>query len=148
MTEPSFWVLFWGSGAIWAVFTALITAYFTKKSNDKNASLKYVTEERQKWRNRIKEIASEIYINKLITDEDKTKFNKLSAEFRLNMNPYPLDQDNDIVHKLQLIEINPNDKQHREEFVRHVAYMLKHDWQRSKVEAGIRESKVERKRPF
>ncbi|WP_289136334.1 hypothetical protein [uncultured Brevibacillus sp.] len=142
------WVTILGSTALGTVLGSLITAIIAKVNNDKNLSLKYVTEERTKWRLKIKELTSELYSMKIVTEEDKNKFDRLSAELKLNLNPYPNDKDKEIAHQLRLIGINPNDKTHRENFLMHVAYMLKHDWQRSKKEAGVhKEPNVDRKDP-
>ncbi|MGG1659434.1 hypothetical protein [Brevibacillus sp. NRS-1366] len=144
MEEPSFWATVLGS----AVLGGFVTAIYSKINNDKNLSLKYVTEERQKWRYKIKEQAAFIYANPLENEEDIREFNLVSAEFRLNLNPLPSDPDHIIIHYVNLIRKYPKDEEWRNKFIVHVAYMLKHDWERSKKEAGIRKGKhVEREHP-
>jgi hypothetical protein len=117
--------------------TSIITTFFANlfnmRANSKNQALKYITEERAKWRKFIKESAAIIYSNKY-TDDKK----KVISEFILSLNPSKIDNilDNKICDILELIELEDNPSQPTlADFLYCVSVLLKHDWERSKDEA-------------
>jgi len=110
---------------------SLITALISKRNNDKNNTLKYVTDERQKWRILIKERVVEL----VTTSEDEIK-QKIIAELQLNLNPNDK-EDIKIITAIKKIVSEPNDSEkNKAEVLNLVAKLLKHDWERAKVEAS------------
>lgn len=128
MAEPTISV---GFAVLITLTSSLIVGLVTKAVNDKNQRLKYVTEERAKWRNAVKKKAAKIYAS-----ENDSNIQALIAELQMNLNPYPENEDSTIIHYLKLIEQYPKDKEWKEQFILHISYMLKHDWERSKRETG------------
>lgn len=112
-------------------FAASITALITKKNNDKNNMLKYITDERQKWRILIKEKIVEL----VTTTNNKTK-QKIIAELQLNLNPND-EEDKKIIEVAKKFLNNSGDnKENKEKILELAANLLKHDWERAKAEAS------------
>lgn len=120
-----------------AVIAAAVTAIIGKMNNDKNQSLKYITEERAKWREFVKVSASKIYSGKY----DKTKETQKSVitHLMLSLNPLKYTSDNKLDNRIRelLEEIESGNR--RPEILKEFRYcigtLLKHDWERSKNEA-------------
>lgn len=110
---------------------AYITALFSKKINDRNNSLKYITEERKNWRNFIKKMTVE-----LISTNQAKKQTEIISELYLNLNPY----DEDDLKIISVAEKFVNEKSYKEknkkELLNLVSKLLKHDWERAKSEAN------------
>lgn len=70
---------------------AFITAMISKKNNDNNNALKYITEERQKWREEIRRIAEELYDN-------DSNYEQIKAKLQVRLNPID-NYDNEIIEK-------------------------------------------------
>ncbi|HAV1510968.1 TPA: hypothetical protein ACN341_004415 [Vibrio parahaemolyticus] len=129
-----------------SVLAALITAIFTRKSHEDNVSLKYITEERAKWRQKVKELVSELIEAVHISANNRDKVQKvrsISAYLKLSLNPDPEEKlDSDILTCLNEICLNPNYSKVRELEVL-VSKLLKHDWERAKKEAKSNVSPLE-----
>jgi len=82
-----------------SVFAALVTAFFTRKSHEETIALKYITEERAKWREKIKETMTSLNeaVNlPQLNGERLNKTRKASTYLKLSLNPDPkhiLDQE-------------------------------------------------------
>lgn len=121
-----------------SVFTALVTSLFTRKSHEETIALKYITEERTKWREKIKETMStlnEAVHSPLLNGERLNKTRKLSTYLKLSLNPDP----SHIIDKniLECITKLCN-KPDYEQFLileSKISLLLKHDWERAKNEA-------------
>lgn len=75
------------NGAIITLIGILIGHFITKQINDKNNYLKYITEERCKWREDIRQITSRLYKKDVnLKDEDYYRLLKAELEVRLNPN--------------------------------------------------------------
>jgi hypothetical protein len=115
-----------------SVIAAIVTAYFTKLINDKKNIIENVVKERKKWRDRIREIVqetSDIFEHKSIAD-----LNNIKSQLTVLLNPMDK-SDIAILESLNKIkeswEINA-----LEEFNDRVSYLLKHDWDRVKIETN------------
>ncbi|WP_145939578.1 hypothetical protein [Paenibacillus glacialis] len=115
------------------VIATLISSYVAKISNDKNMSLKYITEERSVWRKVMRETTSKICSGKYDGDDLK----ELATMVMVSLNPL-VEKGNKldlyIIKLLKEIEKGDPDKQILDEFRDCVSVLLKHDWERSKNE--------------
>jgi hypothetical protein len=93
--------IFFGS----SVFSAFITALFTRNSHEETLTLKYITDERSKWRERIKDVMTQINIavnSPKLHGERVNKTRVYSTYLKLSLNPKPNHKlDKDILKKLK-----------------------------------------------
>ena len=121
------------------VAAALVTAWFAKSSDDKKNSLKFITDERRKWRTEIRQRTVKIVetVENLKKDsansENLTELKKYIAFFEIRLNPFD-EEDKAILQTLKEILAGQHDK--LEEFQGRIALLLKHDWERSKTEVN------------
>jgi len=121
-----------------SVLTALVTALFTRKSHEETIALKYITEERAKWREKVKEtmaVLNEAIHTPKLNSGRLNKTRKASTYLKLSLNPDPKHSiDRDILECITSL----CDKPEYGGFVvleQKVALLLKHDWERAKIEA-------------
>ena len=111
------------------VSTTLVCVGFLR-----NISIKNVTQERAKWRKQIREKSS--HVTRAIISRDRNKLNQLRYEFTTLLNPND-DDDNNILNIVSLREQDyqeANAEANAEEFSIRIAFLLKHDWERAKLE--------------
>lgn len=101
-------------------------------NSERRLHFEAVIQERSKWRDSIRELSGDVL--KDCEHPENGKLEWLRCQFRLRLNPID-GSDKEIVATLVEIENNPADKLLREKFVRQVACLLKHDWERAKAEA-------------
>jgi HAMP domain-containing protein len=121
---------FLASAAFGAVFGAFVTLY----NSERKIRIENVTQERAKWRDKIRSKATEI--SRAATGNDNAKLLELRRELSLHLNPFdPVD--NDILDQIRhLVVPSADDIDTRiDAFFKNVAYLLKHDWERAKREA-------------
>lgn len=117
-------MLFLGSGGI----VAIITAFITKSIADKEHKGQHIINERKTWRNDIREKLVEIAYSK---DVKEIKEFHVFMSVRLN----PLDkEDKKILSSIDKLIKFPECEITWRELEKRVAYLLKHDWDRSKKE--------------
>ncbi|APB76459.1 hypothetical protein PPYC2_16475 [Paenibacillus polymyxa] len=122
------------SSAFISLLTAFIANYVLVKNNNKNQSLKYITEERAKWRDFVKSSASKIYSGNF---QDVSK-KEVISKFKLSLNPLNEKDhslDNTLSFLLTEIEGNTTNPEIYKAFIHCTSLLLKHDWERSKIEA-------------
>lgn len=110
----------------------VLGAIIQKNINDSNNSLKYITDERKKWRDDIRKITEKMY-----SKEPDYMFIRTKLKIRLN----PVDsEDEAIIDKLDsLIDGDFNDRECeiiKKDIVKMISKLLKHDWDRAKLEAN------------
>ena len=87
------------------IAAALVTAWFTKSSDDKKNSLKFITDERRKWREEIRLRSEKIVetVENLKKDsansENLTELKKFIAFFELRLNP--IDEEDGQIFKVE-----------------------------------------------
>lgn len=118
------------------VVATIILVIFTKMNNDKNARLKYVTEERQKWRSDIRKLTENISKAYNSNKADALKEYLVSLKIRLNPDSDNLNEDKKIIDLMEKIIKNPNNKSTLEEFINAISILLKFEWEKAKFEAG------------
>ncbi len=136
------------STLITAIITAVggfISAYFILKNNDKSNQLKYITEERTKWRDKIRKlsvafITSELYENgSELVYPNKQKLIKIREQVAVRLNPK--DTEDDYILCLMDCYIENNCDFDKDEIRKRLsvafASLLKHDWERVKNEAKM-----------
>ena len=135
------------------VAAALVTAWFAKSSDDKKNSLKFITDERRKWRDGIRketettvtllrklEAAKTLNLafRECFCNPDYVELQKHIAFFEIRLNPFD-EEDNailDILRKFSPNPISAPDSKDIDEFQGRIALLLKHDWERSKTEVS------------
>ena len=130
-------------GIVSSVVT-LIGSYFVFKKNDKSNQLKYITKERQKWREKIRELSVEFIYSELYDNAtefiypNKKKLINISAQVAVRLNPND-DEDNYILCLMSCYMKNENVRESlREELNIAFASLLKHDWERAKNETKMK----------
>lgn len=118
--------------AIVAFATAFVTAYVTAKAASYS---KDVIEERQKWRDRMREIAIEAAGLIRAGDTQSREFRTIISEFRLRLNPDDV-ADVEIVRTLNNSLQDASDLK-ADKLLAQISRLLKHDWERSKSEADL-----------
>ena len=126
-----------GSGGIAAFFTML----FARKSHEDNVTLKYVTDERRKWRENIKVIMGElcdaVHAPRLHNVHIQ-KTRKAATLLKLNLNNVSSESlDRDILSLLDKLCKNPQ-YVYFQCLEKQICTLLKHDWERAKLEADTR----------
>lgn len=117
---------------IFAFIAGMATIYI----GNRNIQIANITQERAKWRDKIRELSIEVY--KAAIEGKYQEIDKLQIEFAVRLNPYD-DEDIGILKAIHELK----DKQNQgkeffeklEEFSNRVALLLKHDWERAKYEA-------------
>lgn len=115
-----------GSG----IFGSIITLLFTRYDKDKSIIIQNVTQERQKWREKIRELVVEINENSL--DGNWKKVAEARAELQVLINPYD-NNDKYIINRLVKLE-ESKDVSELLEINDSISRLLKHDWERIKKE--------------
>lgn len=135
------------------VIAALISAFVSKLNQDKSNKLKYVTEERQRWRTELRAAAVELRrIGNTIkeTNDGKVKEENEETEnendirfrtvaeartyFQVRLNPND-DEDNELL-KLIVEEGGRIPAENLDKLSEAISWLLKHDWERVKQEAS------------
>ncbi len=121
-----------------SVLAALVAAIFTKKAHEETVALKYITEERAKWRLEVKETMAnmnEAINSPICNDEMLAKVRRASTYLKLSLNPHPEQViDKSILRNLKKICETPSYEKFSE-LETQVSLLLKHDWERAKNEA-------------
>lgn len=120
-----------------AVFTLVgvtFTAFVTWLIARRQILVQHVTAERAKWRENIRAQALEVH--NAIMCGDTEKLGCLQNEFRVLLNPFD-SQDQAILASMVLDESCQEPQKQAEEFAGRISLLLKHDWDRAKLEAGF-----------
>lgn len=116
------------SSVVAGVVSAFVSIWITQRK----ISIENITKERKSWRETIRAKSSEVHDALIACDEKKLQ--QLRLEFSLILNPKD-DDDKEILKCICL----PEQGQAEElslEFSKRVSLLLKHDWDRVKLEAG------------
>lgn len=112
------------------IFTAVLTWHIAER----RLLVEHITAERTKWREKIREKA--LKVHDAILGENFSELSKLKNEFQALLNP--IDKNDQEI--LSLIDTNKQrgslELQARK-FSQSVSLLLKHDWERAKLEAGF-----------
>jgi hypothetical protein len=115
-----------------SVIAAIVAAAVAVWTTQKRISIENITQDRRAWREKIREKA--LMVHDALIARDEQVLNRLRSEFRALLNPRDPD-DNEIISCIR----PPNEGkefEHADEFAERVSLLLKHDWERVKLEAG------------
>lgn len=125
-----------------SAFGAVVSFIFTWISNRKSNSLNYITEERRKWRDKIREII--IGINESSFEgRGKRNINRYLTQLKVNINPYGKHDKIDYakdghiwekIKKFDEIQTEVEFEETKLNLLEYLELMLKKDWERSKNE--------------
>ncbi len=127
-----------------AVVSTIITTIFNQYNNRKNNTLKYITEERKKWRETIRSISEKIQTCEF-HGQDEKNIEKYLVELKLNINSCGWGSKNDIkedayiwdeINQIRRVENEDYFKKYKELLIYYISIMLKEDWDRSKNEVN------------
>ena len=112
----------------------VITAFVTWVIAQRQIIAKNVTEERAKWRGKIRAQALEAQDAIVFGNESRAR--RLKSEFRALLNP--LDCHDQAILGCMTVNGSRRERERRmEEFAKRISLLLKHDWERAKLEAGF-----------
>ena len=114
------------------VIAAIVAAAVAVWTAQRRISIENITQDRRAWREKIRENA--LLVHDALISRNEKSLNRLRAEFAALLNPKDMD-DKEIIGCITL----PDDGQEIEranEFAERIALLLKHDWERVKLEAG------------
>lgn len=109
----------------------LIAAYVAFWNAERKIAIDNITKERAKWRDKIREVALEVH--KAIITGNQKQLSELKSQFRLLLNPED-EEDKKIIKIICLKDEGGREKQ-ADCFAEHVSCLLKHDWERAKLES-------------
>ena len=120
--------------AVFALIGVLLTVLVTWSVAQRRIAAEHVTRERAKWRHKIRVQALKVH-DAILCGEAAT-VGRLQSEFRALLNPFdPHDQA--ILKCIAVVESYEERKMKADEFSRRISLLLKHDWERAKLEAGL-----------
>jgi hypothetical protein len=114
------------------VLAAIVAAIVAAWTAQRKISIENITQDRRAWREKVREKALSVH-DSLVARNQKS-LDKLRAEFRAILNPAD-DDDNSIISCISLPE-RGKELERADEFAERIALLLKHDWERVKLEAG------------
>lgn len=111
----------------------LIGVTFQKMNHDKAIFLENITKERKVWRDTIRSLTEEL-------NKEDADYKMLKVKFQIRLNPLKADENQDneiikIIDDLILDNYKGNKEDLKSEFNKQIALLLKHDWERVKLEA-------------
>ena len=120
-----------------AVLSAMVAALVTLRSSERKIEIEIeienVTQERAKWRDKIRLNALEVHRASVANNAPRLSELHLTFEHILN----PLDsEDNGILASICRLNCLAESKAEFAEFSKRIALLLKHDWDRAKLEAS------------
>ena len=110
------------------------TAVVTWSISQRRIAADHITAERAKWRERIR--AQALLVHNAILDDDAIALSRLKNEFRALLNPFD-PADRKILDSIEVSKPRNLGEMEAEEFARQISLLLKHDWDRAKLEAGF-----------
>ncbi len=116
-----------------AVVSAIVTAFVSRRNSERAIQIENITKERAKWRDKIRRLAIGVY--RAAAGSDGVKLNELSLSLRLNLNPTDPEDIAIIAAVSRLVSSSHADEGIIREFSVRIALLLKHDWERAKLEA-------------
>lgn len=115
-----------------AFVAALVSALFTWRSAERRIQIENITQERAKWREKIRGHA--LSIHRAASRRHRSGVTDGRAAMTALLNPFDAD-DQAILTCIDRIASNDDTAFVLREFADRIAYLLKHDWERAKHEA-------------
>ncbi len=112
-----------------AVVAAIVSGLVTLLTAERRIAAENVIQERMKWRDKVRTLASAV--RRAMAETDAGKLAELQAEFSLHLNPHD-QRDQQILALLASTKPDPI-----QELTQRISLLLKHDWERAKYEASL-----------
>jgi hypothetical protein len=115
------------------VVSALVAGLFAERSSKRAIQIENITKERAKWRDKIRDLA--LAVHRAATLKERALLIEQRLCLSLNLNPIDT-EDTAILSAIdKMSQSEQLDEKTLQEFSDRVALLLKHDWDRAKVEA-------------
>lgn len=114
------------------VIAAIVAAAVAFWTAQRKISIENITQDRRTWREKIRNNA--LSVHDALISRDEKSLNKHRAEFAALLNPNDID-DREIINCIKL-PVEGRENECADEFSERIALLLKHDWERVKLEAG------------
>lgn len=114
------------------VVAGLVAGLVTLRTTERKIAIENITQQRKLWRDKVREKSLEAA--KGYKNNDASKLKELYGEFQLILNPED-DNDKSILDTLWQMQNEHKEKDLIIEFTEKLALLLKHDWERAKLEA-------------
>ena len=114
------------------VVAGLVAGLVTLRTTERKIAIENITQQRKLWRDNVREKAIEV--SKAYQAHDGSKIKELYGEFQLVLNPED-DNDKSILDTLWEMQNKNEENDLLIEFFEKLALLLKHDWERAKLEA-------------
>lgn len=114
------------------VVAGIVAGLVTLRTTERKIAIENITQQRKLWRDKVREKSLEAA--KGYKNNDASKLKELYGEFQLILNPED-DNDKSILDTLWQMQNEPKEKDLIIEFTEKLALLLKHDWERAKLEA-------------
>ena len=115
-----------------AVVAAFVAGLVTLRTAERKIQIENITQERAKWREKIR--ANALLVQQFAVTKNNDKLDESRLIFALLLNPHD-SEDNAILECIDGIRTAKDAERTILEFVGRVAFLLKHDWDRAKSEA-------------
>jgi len=118
-----------------SVVGGLVAGFVSLRSGERRIQIENVTQERAKWREKLRVKTTEVH--QAAVDKDLKKLAALHLEFALNLNPFD-GEDAAILAAIKSLTLPDTLELKLSELSDRVALLLKHDWERAKHETKPR----------
>lgn len=115
-----------------AVVAALVAGLVTLRSSERKIQIENITQERAKWREKIR--VNALLVLQAAAARDDPKLAELKLVFALLLNPHDA-EDRAILTSISNLQNVQDPERRLPEFSGRVSFLLKHDWERAKHEA-------------
>ncbi|MDP2829541.1 MAG: hypothetical protein Q8O37_13145 [Sulfuricellaceae bacterium] len=115
-----------------SVVGGLVAGFVALRNSERKIQIENVTQERAKWREKIRAKSNEVHRSAVVSDAPKLF--ELLLEFSLNLNPFD-PEDGAILTVIKELNVSDGREAKLAEFAERIALLLKHDWERAKHEA-------------
>lgn len=122
------------SAVLASVIAALVGGFFAYRLGERQIQVENITQERAKWRANVKGLVDDSI--SAARNQEIEKFEKVVAQIQLNLNPFDSD-DKALLDSGRSIYGLEGQEAAVKAFVEHVSLLLKHDWERAKMEAKL-----------
>ena len=120
--------------ALITVIGVVLTAFVTWSIAQRRIAVEHVTAERTKWREKVRTLA--LQVHDALLSGDTASIGRLQSEFSALLNP--VDRDDQAILDCMTLDESSQEREERAiEFARRISLLLKHDWDRAKLEAGF-----------
>lgn len=115
-----------------SLLAALVSSVISYNSNERKLQIENVTQERAKWRVKVRELAIALHDAKC--SNDKYKLGQLVTQFQTNLNPFH-DEDKAIIKAIYSLSTNTDNDLLFQEVVMRLSLLLKYEWEKAKYES-------------